>query len=101
MDCMEISPIFRLINTKFHHAGSCQGCIQYYELLIIFSIICDRLWENPAKIARQNSEKKGKSNKKICKDAPLIHFIHPKVQKYVEKCLKIAPNVIKINSIPI
>jgi hypothetical protein len=32
------------------------------------------------------------------KDAPLIHFIHPKVQKYVQKCLKIAPNVIKINS---
>jgi hypothetical protein len=35
------------------------------------------------------------------KDAPLIHFIHPEVQKYVQKCLKIAPNVIKINSIPI
>jgi hypothetical protein len=26
--------------------------------------ICDRLWENPAKVARQNSEKKGKSKKK-------------------------------------
>jgi hypothetical protein len=22
--------------------------------------ICDRLWENPAKVARQNSEKRGK-----------------------------------------
>jgi hypothetical protein len=32
---------------------------------------------------------------------PLRHFIHPKVQKYIQKCLKIAPNVIKINSIPI
>jgi hypothetical protein len=27
--------------------------------------------------------------------------MHPKVQKYIQKCLKIAPNVIKINSIPI
>jgi hypothetical protein len=24
-----------------------------------FVHICDRLWENPAKVARQNSEKKG------------------------------------------
>jgi hypothetical protein len=65
--------------------------------------IGDRLWENPAKVARQNSEKKGKSKNKLfsffSKDAPLIHFIHPKVQKYVQKCLEIAPNVIKINSI--
>jgi hypothetical protein len=29
-------------------------------------------------------------------DDPLMHFIHPKVQKYIQKCLKIAPNVIKI-----
>jgi hypothetical protein len=30
-------------------------------------------------------------------------FIHPKVQKYIQKCFKIAPtgNIIKINSIPI
>jgi hypothetical protein len=34
------------------------------------------------------------------KDVPLIHFIHPKVQKYIQKCLKIAPNVIKINNVP-
>jgi hypothetical protein len=60
--------------------------------------ICDRLWENLAKVARQNSEKKGKS---FSKDAPLIHFIHPKVQKYIQKCLTITPNIIKINSIPI
>jgi hypothetical protein len=33
------------------------------------------------------------------KDTPLIHFVHPKGQKYIQKCLKIAPNVIKINSI--
>jgi hypothetical protein len=59
---------------------------------------------NPAKVARQNSEKNGKSKKNyyfFSNDAPLIHFIHPKVQKYIQKCLKIAPNVIKINSIPI
>jgi hypothetical protein len=43
----------------------------------------------------------GKS-KKYLKDAPLIHVIHPKVQKYIHKCPKIAPySVIKINSIPI
>jgi hypothetical protein len=35
------------------------------------------------------------------KDDPLIHFIHPKVQKYIQNCLKVSPNVIKINSIPI
>jgi hypothetical protein len=50
----------------------------------------------PNQVARQNSEKKRKS-----KDAPLIHFIHPEVQKYIQKSLKIAPNVIKINSIQI
>jgi hypothetical protein len=33
------------------------------------------------------------------KYAHLIHFIHPKVQIYIQKCHKIAPNVIKINSI--
>jgi hypothetical protein len=41
----------------------------------------DRLWENPGN--------KGKSKK---------HFIHPKVKKYVQKCRKIAPNVIKITN---
>jgi hypothetical protein len=57
-------------------------------------MICDRLWENSAKVARQNSEKKGKSKKKyfFSKDAPLIHFIQPKVQKYIQKCFKSAPN---------
>jgi hypothetical protein len=49
---------------------------------------------------------KGEKYKKLkhfffSKDARLIHFIHPKVQKYIQKCLKIAPNVIKIYSIPI
>jgi hypothetical protein len=58
------------------------------------SRICDRLWENPAKDARQNSEKNGKVKKNFFKDAPLIHFIYPKVQKYVQKYIKIAPNVI-------
>jgi hypothetical protein len=53
-----------------------------------------------ANVARQNSEKKGKINKNIF-FLVKMHFIHPKVQKYVQKCLKIAPNVIKINSIPI
>jgi hypothetical protein len=43
----------------------------------------------------------GKVKKKRSKDAPLMHFIHPKVQKYVQKCLRIAPNVTKIISIPI
>jgi hypothetical protein len=47
--------------------------------------------KSPGKIR----EKRGKVKKK----APPIHFIHLKVQKYVQKCLKIAPNVIKINSI--
>jgi hypothetical protein len=47
----------------------------------------------PGKVARQNFFF-------FSKDAPLIHFIHPKVQKYIQKCPKIAPNVIKI-SIPI
>jgi hypothetical protein len=69
-----------------------------------FCLIRDRLWENPVKVARQNSEKNGKSNQKksfFSEDAPLIHFIHPKVQKYILMCLKIAANGIKINSIPI
>jgi hypothetical protein len=55
--------------------------------------------KSPGKILR----KRGKFKKKkdfFSKDAPLIHFIHPKVQKYIQKCLKIAPNVIKINSSP-
>jgi hypothetical protein len=37
-------------------------------------------------------------------DHPLWRFsysIHPKVKKYIQKCHKISPNVIKINSIPI
>jgi hypothetical protein len=64
--------------------------------------ICDRLWENPAKVARQSSEKKGKvKNIFLVKMPLLIHFIHPNMQKYIQNCLKIAPNVIKINSIPI
>jgi hypothetical protein len=29
--------------------------------------MCDRPWENPAKFARQNSEKKGKSRRKKVK----------------------------------
>jgi hypothetical protein len=33
------------------------------------------------------------------KDAPLIHFIHPKVQKYIKKRLKIAPTCIVIKII--
>jgi hypothetical protein len=45
-------------------------------------------------------ENGGKVKNFFSKDAPLIHFIHPKVQKYIQKCLQIAPNVIKINSIP-
>jgi hypothetical protein len=51
--------------------------------------------KSPGKIRR----KRGKVPKKtfFSKDAPLIHFIHPKGQKYVQKCLKIAPNVIKFN----
>jgi hypothetical protein len=46
---------------------------------------------------------KGKSLKCCClgKYASLINFIYPKVQKYIQKCHKIAPNVITINSIPI
>jgi hypothetical protein len=32
--------------------------------------ICDRLWENPAKVATQNSEKKGKVKTKF-----LIFFV--------------------------
>jgi hypothetical protein len=60
----------------------------------------------PGQGRQANSEKKGKSKKNkiknvfiFSKDAPLIHFIHHKVQPYIQKCLKIAPNVIKINSI--
>jgi hypothetical protein len=36
-----------------------------------------------------------KGEKGEIKDAPLmhVHFIHPKVQKYVQKCLKIAPTM--------
>jgi hypothetical protein len=49
-------------------------------------LISDCLWENPAKVARQNSEKKGQSKKNLfSKDAPLINFIHPKVQKHFQK----------------
>jgi hypothetical protein len=29
------------------------------------SLNCDRIWENPAKVARQNSKKKEKSKKRI------------------------------------
>jgi hypothetical protein len=55
--------------------------------------------KSPGKILR----KRGKVNKNFFskEDAPLIHFIHPKVQNYIQKCLKIAPNAIKINIIPI
>jgi hypothetical protein len=39
--------------------------------MFVYKRKCDRLWENPAKVARQNSEKKGKSKKKkkLIKDA--------------------------------
>jgi hypothetical protein len=44
--------------------------------------------KSPGKIRR----KRGKVKKK--EDTPLIHFIHPKLQKYIQKCLKIiVPNV--------
>jgi hypothetical protein len=65
--------------------------------MVVLSCKSARYMWIPAKVARQNFEKKGKS-----KDTPVIHFIHPKVKKYIQKCLIIAPtcNVIKINSIP-
>jgi hypothetical protein len=56
--------------------------------------------KSPGKIRKKGKVKKPKQNIFLSKDAPLIHFIHPKVQKYIQKWLKIAPNVIKINSIP-
>jgi hypothetical protein len=58
----------------------------------------------PGQSRQEKFGRKGEKFKKnifFCKDAPPIHFIHPKAQKYIQKCLKIAPNVIKINSIPI
>jgi hypothetical protein len=51
--------------------------------------MCDCLvWENPAKVARQNLEKGKKKVFFFSKDASLIYFIHPKVQKYIQKCRK-------------
>jgi hypothetical protein len=41
---------------------------------------------------------KGKSKKS--KDAHLIHFIHPKVQKYIQKCLKFIQKYLKITFFP-
>jgi hypothetical protein len=29
----------------------------------------------------------------------MMHFIHPKVQKYIQKCLKIAPDIIPTSKI--
>jgi hypothetical protein len=48
--------------------------------------------KSPGKILR----KKGKVKEFFSKDAPLIHLIHPKVQKYIQKCLKIAPMSLKL-----
>jgi hypothetical protein len=51
----------------------------------------------PSQSLQAKFGEKGKSKKNIfiflffSKDAPLIHFIHPKVQKYIQKCLIIAP----------
>jgi hypothetical protein len=60
----------------------------------------------PGRSRQAKFGEKGKSKKKqklflFSKYAPLIHFIHPKVHKYIQMCPKIAPNVIKMNSIPI
>jgi hypothetical protein len=41
---------------------------KHIELLLGADVIfqnCDRLWENPAKVAMQNSEKRGKVLKKL------------------------------------
>jgi hypothetical protein len=64
--------------------------------------ICDHVYGKtrqkwPGKIQR----KRGKVKKLFSKDASVIHFIRPNVQKYIQNFLKIAPNVIKISSIPI
>jgi hypothetical protein len=73
-------------------------CTIFYTMLTKENIVyMSILWNF------QKSEKrgKGKSNKISSKDAPRIHLIHPNVQNYIQKCLKIAPNVIKMNIIPI
>jgi hypothetical protein len=124
IETLKFSLVKRLDSTNTYHSEqwfglfkskwNCHSCITVtpeHLFRVTLSCIyhhfrpkCDRLWENQANVTRQNSEKRGKSKKKyyfFSKDAPLIHFIHPNVQKYVQKCLKIAPNVIKINIIPI
>jgi hypothetical protein len=47
--------------------------------------ICDRLWKNPAKVARQNSEKNGKTKKKIPSDTLSI----PKCKNIFRSALKL------------
>jgi hypothetical protein len=44
----------------------------------------------------QSRQGKVKKKKMLSEDAPLIYFIHPKVQKYIQKCLKIAPMSLKL-----
>jgi hypothetical protein len=82
--------------TIWHENFFCSELCCHYRLQLCHvcktGIICDHLWENPAKVTRQNSDKKGKSKKNQCvffvlfffsKYAPLIHFI-----QYAAKGLK-------------
>jgi hypothetical protein len=77
----------------------------YEEVKTDKFLICVRRGKTRPKSPGKFRRKKGKFNFILLfffsKDAPRTHFIHPKVQKYIEKCRKIAYNIIKINSIPI
>jgi hypothetical protein len=50
--------------------------------------ICDSLWENPAKVARQNSEKKGKSKKKFLVRCPSDILSIPKCKNTFRSAFK-------------
>jgi hypothetical protein len=46
------------------------------QFLIMPSVeICDRLWENPAKVARQNTEKRGKGGIKVKNKTKFFFFL--------------------------
>jgi hypothetical protein len=73
-------------------------------------LICDGLWENPAKVARQNSQKKGKNGKSkkeifFCLGDQkyvlllLIHFIHSDTfyAKHTSKCKNIFSSALKLH----
>jgi hypothetical protein len=55
----------------FEALGIAQPKVRKLQKCPLPRYICDCLWENPAKVARQNLEKKGKTKKKALVKMPL------------------------------